>query len=351
MGRMYRDSFSESLWQRIARWLSASFRVGRFFRVELRLYYLALIVMPIILLRTTEGLPFAQAATFITLTTLALYVVIYVHEMGHIVAGRRYGIDTSLITLGPLGGLAHMNAGAPTPNKEIAIALAGPATHLIWLVPILPLWLLLDHGTFSPGDWFYDPVFSLVETLLYLNVALLIFNLLPFFPMDGGRAFRALLARRMHPNRATLIAVKVGLVGGVVFLGVGIFLWIVRDDLYGPILAMIGLANVMACRQEKLAALHGQGPYMSSAPRQAWEGDPDGWKQGGGVQAPAKPGFFARRKSEGDAKRRKAAATQDTNLDAEVDRVLDRLNEVGIEGLSAAERKILDRASKRRRDG
>ncbi len=346
---MYRDSFSEPGWMRFVRWLSASFRLGRFFRVEVRIFWVALVVMPLVLMRSAGDLAFAPAATYIALTTLALYLIIYVHEMGHIVAGRRYGIQTPLITLGPLGGVAHMGSGAPTPNKEIVIALAGPVTHLIWLVPVVPLWLLLDYGQFAPSGWHFDPVYQLVDTLFYLNVALLIFNLLPCFPMDGGRALRGLLAKRMHPNRATLIAVKIGTVAGFAFLIVGIGMWIVRDDLYGPILAMIGVANIMACKQEKLAALHGPGPYMTADVRQPWEGDSEAWKHGASEED-AKPGLLARRRAAKAEARRAADEAANASLDADVDRILDRLNDVGLDGLSAKERKILQRASKRRRD-
>ena len=65
----------------------------------------------------------------------------------------------------------------------------------------------------------------------------------------------------MHPNRATLIAVRVGTVGAIALMAVGLWLWIVRDDLWGPILALIGFSNLLACRQERVAAIHGASPY------------------------------------------------------------------------------------------
>lgn len=348
---MYRDSFSETGWTRFVRMLSASFKVGRFFGVEVRLFYLALVITPLVLSRNVEGLPFGEGATYLALTTVAIFVVIWTHEMGHIVAGRRYGIRTPLITLSPLGGLAHMSEGAPSPDADIKISLAGPLTHLLWLVPIVPLWLLLDWGDLRPAGWASDPAVELVNTLLWINGFLMVFNLLPLFPMDGGRVLRAVLSKRMHPNRATLIACKVGTIGAIAFIAIGITLWILRDDLWGPILACIGISNLMACKQEKLATQHGQGPYMHGSNLEPWERDADAWKAGGEKQPSGEPGFFDKRKQARAAKREAEAAEQAASRDAEVDRILDRVNEVGLDGLSAKERKLLMQASKRRKDG
>jgi len=346
---MYRDSFSEPRWMGLLRWLSASFPLGRFFRVRVRVYWLALLIMPLIFLRQVEGLPFVQATTYIVLTTLALYVVIWSHEMGHITAGRRYGIETPLITLSPLGGLAHMNAGAPSPAKEIVISLAGPAVHLIWLAIVFPLSLFLTSGTFAPQDWLYDPLVETIKTLVYLNAALLVFNLLPLFPMDGGRCLRALFARRMHPNRATLKATRIGSIGGWLFIVGGIVGYVVSDNLWGPILVAIGISNLLACKQERLAAQYTAGPYMTSTPLQPWQSDPEAWKQGDDSEASPRDLRKAEKAAAKEAARRETTAAQERAQDGDVDRVLDRLNEVGLEGLTAKERGILERASKRRR--
>ncbi len=348
---MYRDSFSEPRWMGLLRLLSASFPVGRLFRVRVRVYWLALIIMPLILLRQARGFPFAEGAAYIALTTLVLYVVIWSHEMGHIAAGRRYGIVTPLITLSPLGGLAHMSAGAPSPAKEIVISLAGPAVHLVWLAIVFPLSLFVTWGDFAPGRWFYDPVAGTLDTLLYLNVALLAFNLLPFFPMDGGRCLRALLARRMHPNRATLRATRVGTIGGWIFIVVGIVAYFVSDDLWGPILVAIGISNLLACKRERMVAQYTPGPYMTSEPLQPWQTDPEAWKAGDDDEPSPRARRRAANAAAKEAVRRERAAARQRVLDDEVDRVLDRLNEVGLDGLTPKERAILERASKRRGGG
>lgn len=344
---MYRDSFTEPGWMRALRWLSVSFPVGRCFGVRVRVYWIAVILLPLILLRNVEGLPFVEGLSYILLTVGALFTVIWTHEMGHIVAGRHYGVQTPLITLSPMGGVAHMSAGAPNPKAEIVIALAGPAVHLLWLAVVLPLWFLFDYGDLGPETWLYDPGYGLVETLVYLNIALLVFNLLPFFPMDGGRVLRGVLAGRMHPNQATMRVTKIGMIGGWVFIVGGIATWVLRDDLWGVILVAIGISNLMACKQERAVAQYSAGPYASSEPRQPWESDPDSWKQG--ADDAAESVRKSEKRAGRDAKRREREAETERAFAAEVDRVLDRVNEVGMSGLSAKERKILDKASKRRR--
>lgn len=353
MGRMaeYRDSFSETSWTRFVRALSASFRLGRFFQVEVRVFWVTLLVMPLILLRTVEGLTFIQGLAWIVAVTVLLYVVIWSHEMSHILAGRRYGISTPLITLSPLGGLAHMSAPAPSPGKEAIIAAAGPMAHIVWLAVLYPLSLLLPEPT---TDGWYWLTYELVDAFVLLNLWLMIFNLLPFFPMDGGRVLRALMAKRMAPYKATLIAARIGMAGAVVFMIVGVVLWIRdSDNLWGIVLFVIGLANLGACRREVRAMRDLSSPYGDGESLAPWQSDPEAWKQGGETdwrgEESSQPGFFARRKAQKEEARRRRAAQDDAALDADVDRVLDRLAQVGMEGLTAQERKILEQASKRRR--
>jgi len=347
---MYRDGYGETGWMRFLRILTANFRLGRFFGVELRVFWLTLIVLPLILLFEFADWPISalEVITLTVLVTVPLYFVVWTHEMGHILAARRYGIWTPLITLSPVGGLAHLSSGAPRPKDDIVISLAGPAVHLLWLAVFWPLSFLVDPFTLLPSGWLVSPVWFAVDFLVDMNLWLLAFNLLPFFPMDGGRVFRAFLATRMHPNKATLIAVRVGQVGAVAIGLTGLFL----GEMRGAILLAIGLTNFFACRRELMAARHGMGPYMGVDQRQAWESDPEGWKQGGvATGRSAEPGFFARRKAKREAADRARKQGDAARLEEEMDRVLARVSEVGVSGLTRAERKILDRASKARRGG
>ncbi len=141
---------------------------------------------------------------------LALFLCVVLHELGHSVVAQRYGIPVLDITLYPIGGVARIEK-RPTARQELAIAVAGPAVNVVialLLVAILaamkapPMLTLLQ----SPVQTL--PVF--LAKMLLANVWLVLFNLIPAFPMDGGRVLRALLALNMPPERATGIAATIG---------------------------------------------------------------------------------------------------------------------------------------------
>ncbi len=134
---------------------------------------------------------------------LALFVCVVLHEFGHALTARRYGIGTRDITLYPIGGVA-MLSGRLRPRHELWVALAGPAVNVV-IAFVLGIGLSLTGGLTAnrvEGTFFGN--------LMAANVAMAIFNLLPAFPMDGGRVLRALIARRTTEARATQIAAAVG---------------------------------------------------------------------------------------------------------------------------------------------
>jgi Zn-dependent protease len=345
---------------RLQAWLSASLRIGRCFGSEVRMYWLAALLMPPLIWSWFPAIPSALEHLFLTaIAFTGLFGVVLVHEYGHALWARRYGIRTPLITLSPLGGLAHLGAPARGPRQELLVSLAGPATHLLLLAVVWPLSLLLPADAQERG-WVFALMPFTLSYLVQLNLGLLLFNLLPFFPMDGGRVLRALLAMRMHPNRATMIATAIGMAGGAAFIVWGI----ATPGMYGTIRLFLGVANLQACLFERRVARHvlvyGGG---DADEREPWQSDPDAWRRGEspfgaepraesrtGARSPEGrrgPGLFARllRRPERAARARREQA----QLDAEVDRVLERVQQVGMAGLSSKERKVLDRASRQRR--
>lgn len=131
---------------------------------------------------------------------LAVFGSVLLHELGHALVARRYGIATRRIILSPIGGIAQLEGMPSKPRQELAIALAGPAVNFV----------------LAAGLWILSPFFgagllaSLVGSLIIANLTLGLFNLVPAFPMDGGRALRAFLAERMGSRRATETAARVG---------------------------------------------------------------------------------------------------------------------------------------------
>jgi stage IV sporulation protein FB len=139
---------------------------------------------------------------------VAVFACVVLHEFGHALAARRYGIKTPDITVLPIGGLARLSRMPDRPTEEIVIALAGPLVNVvIAAVLFVALGASVDAGVVRHIG---DPAYSLVAQVAASNVVLVLFNLIPAFPMDGGRVLRALLALRLDRRRATEIAARIG---------------------------------------------------------------------------------------------------------------------------------------------
>src|SRR5271166_2560633 len=181
----------------------------------------------------------AGAALDATLFIVLIFACVVLHEFGHILAARRYGIQSPEVTLLPIGGVASMPRLPSNPRQELVVALAGPAVNLL-----IGLILIAMLGSLKPAEFteIDDPHLSLIGRLAAANIFLAVFNLIPAYPMDGGRVLHALLAMRVGGPRATEIAAKVGqaFAIGLGFLG-----------LFGnPLLLFIAIFVYMAAAGE-----------------------------------------------------------------------------------------------------
>lgn len=179
--------------------------LGKLFGVDVKIHGTFLLLLAFIAI---SGL--LQGGLFQALLAVALsgvvFSVVVMHEFGHILAARKYGIPTKDVILSPIGGVARLQGLPSNPNAEIAIAAAGPAVNLVlaalgFLVMQVPLWAQAQGGVL-----FFA---ALLDWFVTINLVLLVFNLIPAIPMDGGRILRAVLSKRQGHLKATQTAAKV----------------------------------------------------------------------------------------------------------------------------------------------
>jgi Zn-dependent protease len=165
-------------------------------------------------------------------TTIMLFVSVLLHELGHSVVALSYKIPVRRITLFLFGGIAEIGAEPPSPIAEFLIAIAGPIVSLILAI----LFTLAEHTVVR-----ITPLYGFVKYLAYINFALVLFNLIPGYPLDGGRVFRAIVWGVTHDmRRATLVAANVGRIFGFLFIIFGVLQMLSGNFGVGLWIAFIG---------------------------------------------------------------------------------------------------------------
>lgn len=171
---------------------------------------------------------------------LLLFGCVLLHELGHALTAQKFGLTTHEITLLPIGGIARLERLPDDPMQSLWITLAGPAVNIA--IAVVLFVALQLTGTWQPITDISLTNGPFLERLMMVNISLVIFNMLPAFPMDGGRALRALLATRLDDRRATRIAARLGQAMAIVFAFVG---WLAN-----PLLLLIALFVWMGATQE-----------------------------------------------------------------------------------------------------
>lgn len=198
-----------------------SMRLGTFAGIAVNVHATFVVLLGwVALTHWISGRSVSAAASGV-LFILSVFFCVVLHEFGHALAARRYGIATRDITLLPIGGVARLERMPEDPRQELVVAAAGPAVNVALAAVFVVL--LVVGGPIEPLGHLGVARGSLLERLLVVNVSLVLFNLIPAFPMDGGRMLRAALATRLSHARATRIAAGVGQALALVFGFVGLF--------------------------------------------------------------------------------------------------------------------------------
>jgi len=211
-----------------------SWRIGRVGGVDLRVHATFIILLAWLALAYYRDVGTAAGAARGVLFTLTLFASVVLHELGHALAARRVGVATRDITLLPIGGVARLENIPDKPKQELGIALAGPAVTLVIIIALVVVLRGLSLPLTPPTSAIArGGAAAFLAQLMWVNVSLLVFNLLPAFPMDGGRVLRAGLALRQDHRRATETAARIGRAFALVFGVIGLF--------YNPFLMLIAL--------------------------------------------------------------------------------------------------------------
>ncbi len=245
--------------------MDGSFRIGRIFGIPILIHYTFLLVIPLFAWIIGSQIPLTvgmlediyqvQIDTSLatagympwvlgTVVAFGLFFGVLVHELAHSLVARAKGIAINSITLMIFGGIATMEEGVPDPKAELPMALVGPIASLIFGIACSALIYAVPSVTTNPP--MAGVLIFILGYLAVLNIILCFFNLIPAFPMDGGRVLRAWLATRMPLHRATQIAADVGKGFAILFGIIGLFA-------FSPFLILIALFIYIGANMESSA--------------------------------------------------------------------------------------------------
>lgn len=337
----------------IVRGVGASWPVARLLGVYVSVHW-SVLFLPAAIIAFLPALDSPGSVVFwTTLWTLLGLVALWSHEMAHAWTARRHGIGVRHVVVALGSPLAHAAPDPAAPREQVAVALAGPAVHVAWA---LAAWALLTLGLRGSGH-VAEPM---VHAFLLLNLALLLLNLLPFHPLDGGRVLRGLLTARFGVGRAALWTGYVGY-GGAVALGVVGLTLLLRDDAaltpWAVLLITAAVGNLMASQRLVFATQWAVRARTRDAAPPLDSVKPPDFLDERVLAAAARPAGAAEERESDDEPAPQPAPLariaagpvrppDPEELQRRIDALLDRINEVGgLENLSAEERRELDQAS------
>jgi Zn-dependent protease len=334
--------------------LGGSFPIGRLFGITVRVHFLFVLWIGYTLF--TAGPNLKSEALFLGM----LFGIVLVHEFGHCLGARSVGGDARDILMWPLGGLAYAHAPM-RPWPQFVTVASGPFVNVIFCLlsaavlfaasggrvlpginPLQPGYFLFGSGPIEPPPWFFY-----AATFYRVNLFLLAFNLLPIYPLDGGQLFHTILWPFLGLQRATIVACTVGLAGAI-----GFGLW----GLGGAgreMLVFIAIFGGMTCWQRLQMARHGM--LIEDSQFDSYAGpshDPRPWWQrifrtSGGRRRALRDSYGPVNPNPGGWEARQQRLREE---ETELDRILRKVSEHGVQSLSYVERQTLERITRERRD-
>jgi Zn-dependent protease/CBS domain-containing protein len=224
-----------------------SLNLGRIAGIKILVHWTFIILIGWIVFSEMQRGSDLTATLLSIVFVLTIFACVVLHELGHALTAKRFGVKTKMITLLPIGGVASLERIPENPKQELLVAVAGPAVNV---VIALVLWLVLPPLRDLPGEEFFSRITpaNFFYLLLFVNLLLVVFNAIPAFPMDGGRVLRALLAFKLGRVRATQIAANLGQLLAIFFVFIGFF--------YNPFLILIGIFVFFGAYSENMMVQH-----------------------------------------------------------------------------------------------
>ncbi len=211
-----------------------------------------------------KGLPW-EAIALMSLFLISIFICVVLHEYGHALTARRYGVETRDIILSPIGGVARLEKLPEKPMQEFYVAIAGPLVNIAIVIILIPIITLLFQKEISWDMNFIESLYRMIEfdhpftvfpVLLLGNIALAGFNLLPAFPMDGGRIFRSLLSLKLGRLRATQIASYLGNLFGIGMIIYGIYESAITTSFIGAFVFFLATQEYRMVKMETVLKNH-----------------------------------------------------------------------------------------------
>lgn len=227
--------------------MGRSFLIGRIAGIKILIHWTFLLLLGFVVFSELRKGSETGAVLANIGFVLALFACVVLHELGHSLTAKRFGIETKNITLLPIGGVASLERIPEDPRQELWVALAGPAVNVVIAGLLLPF-VAMSGSLFEGGMGNVTTTPGFLYSLLRVNIILVVFNAIPAFPMDGGRVLRALLALRLGRIRATSIASGLGRIIAIGFIFFGLF--------NNPFLVLIGIFVYFGAQTENVAVQH-----------------------------------------------------------------------------------------------